>query len=70
MMMMMMMRMMGIGMLKTDTFLFAHSSNRGLDRKPKLEGTSYVYTFNVTSMLLDIVLFINVSIVMYIMTIK
>lgn len=36
----------------------------------KLEGTSYVYTFNVTSMLLDIVLFINVSIVMYIMTIK
>lgn len=36
---------------------------------PKQEGTSYVYTFNVTSMLLDI-LFIIVSIVMYITTIK
>lgn len=44
------------------------SSRVGL--RPTLEGTSYVYTVNVTSMLLDIVLFINVSIVMYIMTIK
>lgn len=44
------------------------SSRVGL--RPTLEGTSYVYTVNVTSTLLDIVLFINVSIVMYIMTIK
>lgn len=42
----------------------------GVGQRPPLEGTSYVYTLNVTSMILDIVLFINVSIVMYIMTIK
>lgn len=58
------------GMLKTDIFLFIHSSNEGIGQKPKLERTSDVYTFDVTSMLLDIVLFINVSIVMYIMTIN
>lgn len=57
--------------MKTVTFLFTHSFSPRVGRRPKLEGTSYyVYTFNVTSMLLDSVLFINVSIEMYIMTIN
>ena len=43
---------------------------KGLRWTQKLEGTFYVYTFNVTSMLLNNVLFIHVSIEMYIMTIN
>lgn len=40
MMMMMMMKMMimMMGVLKTDTFLFTHSSNRELDRNPNWKG--------------------------------
>lgn len=34
----MMMTMMMTGMLKTDTFLFTHSSNQGLDRNPNWKG--------------------------------
>lgn len=51
---MMMMMMMMTEVVKIDTFLLTHSSNWGLDRNPDWEGTSYVYMFNVTSMLLDI----------------
>lgn len=50
----MMMMMMMTEVVKIDTFLLTHSSNWGLDRNPDWEGTSYVYMFNVTSMLLDI----------------